>query len=108
MSNAANSAATAAKDAGTAAGNAAGNASAAATTAPAAASDATDAKTAEAQKLLDQALQYIKDNKLDLADKALTQLDGMKASLPASFAPKIDDAKKLLATAKASGLLAPK
>jgi hypothetical protein len=77
-------------------------AAASATTAPAAAADA---KTAEAQKLLDQAMQYIKDNKLDLADKTLTQLEGMKSSLPPEMASKIDTARKSLTAAKASGLL---
>jgi hypothetical protein len=81
----------------------------AATTAPAvpppAAAAAVDAKTAEAQKLLDQATEYIKENKLDLADKTLTQLEGMKASLPPEWASKIDTARKSLTAAKASGLI---
>jgi len=84
-------------------------AGAAATTAPAvpppAAAAAVDAKTAEAQKLLDQATEYIKENKLDLADKTLTQLEGMKASLPPEWASKIDTARKSLTAAKASGLI---
>src|SRR5690349_9839228 len=41
---------------------------------------AADTANAEAQKLVDQAVAYIKENKLDLADKALTQVEGMKAS----------------------------
>jgi hypothetical protein len=68
---------------------------AAATTAPVA-----DAKTAEAQKLLDQTMTYIKENKLDLADKSLSALEKMKAQLPASYAPKIDQARSMLDTAK--------
>jgi len=98
---AAPSADAAAKDATAAAKDA--TAAANATTAPAAA--AATANTAEAQKLLDQAVQYIKDNKLDLADKTLTQLEGMKASLPPEYASKIDAARKSLTAAKASGLL---
>ena len=65
-----------------------------------------DASTAEAQKLLDQATQYIKENKWDLADKSLTQLEGMKSQLPASYGPKIDASRKMFNTAKSgSGLL---
>ena len=59
--------------------------------------------TAEAQKMLDQALTYIKENKLELAEKTLTQLEGMKASLPEAMQPRIAEARKLLDGAKAAG-----
>lgn len=107
---AAKDAGAAAKDTATAAKDSAAQA-ASATTAPAvpppaegAAPSAGD-KTAEAQKLLDQAMSYIKDNKLELADKSLTQLEGMKASLPAGWGDKIDAARKAFTAAKASGNL---
>jgi len=58
------------------------------------------ASAAEAQKLMDQATQYIKDNKLDLADKTVTQLEGMKGQLPAEYGPKIDELKKMVDAAK--------
>ena len=44
-------------------------------TAPA--TQAAGTASADAQKLIDQAVQYIKDNKLDLADKTLTQVEGL-------------------------------
>lgn len=61
------------------------------------------ALTDQAQKLLDQAAQYIKDNKLDLADKAVGQLEEMKPKLPADWASKIDALKAAVTTAKAGG-----
>jgi len=53
-----------------------------------------------AQKLLEQAIAYINENKLDLADKTLTQLEGM--GLPDSFASQIADARKLLDAKKSA------
>jgi uncharacterized protein YjbJ (UPF0337 family) len=64
------------------------------------------ADTSEAQKLLDQATQYVKENKMDLADKTLTQLEGMKPQLPSSYGSKIDAARSMFNTAqKGQGLL---
>ena len=65
----------------------------AAATAPAGA-DA--ASTSKATELLGQVTTYVKENKLDLADKALAQLDGMKGSLPASFQGQIENARKMV------------
>lgn len=78
-------------------------AAAAAPAATQAAAGATSAVEAEAQKLLDQATAYIKENKLDLADKTLTQLEGMKAQLSPTLAKGVDNARSLLNTAKAGG-----
>ena len=65
-----------------------------------------DASTAEAQKLMDQATQYIKENKWDLADQSLTKLEQMKSQLPSTYGPKIDATRKMFNTAKSgSGLL---
>jgi hypothetical protein len=76
---------------------------AAVSSAAAAAASQPAAATAEAQKLLDQAMNYVKENKLDLAEKAVTQLEGMKASLPAAMQTQVDNARKMLNTAKAAG-----
>ena len=73
--------------------------------AKAAGDQATSAIQGEGQKLLDQAMQYIKENKLDLAEKALAQLDGMKAQLPAEWAPRIEQARTALNTAKGASKL---
>lgn len=55
----------------------------------------------EAASLLSQAMTHVKENKHDLAEKALAQLEGMKASLPASFQSKIDATRQALTAAKA-------
>jgi hypothetical protein len=67
-----------------------------ATAAAAAAKTAADDATAKATSLLAQLQQYIKDNKVELAETALTQLDGMKGSLPASLQEKINVARATL------------
>ncbi|HVT79897.1 MAG TPA: hypothetical protein VHM90_04515 [Phycisphaerae bacterium] len=61
-----------------------------------------DALRAQADKLLADLAQYIKDNKWDLADKSVAELDGMKAKLPAEYGPRIDQLKQTLATAKSA------
>lgn len=69
------------------------------------ASESANANTAEAQKLLDQTMQYIKENKMDLADKSLTALEKMKPQLPATWGPKIDQARSSFdAAQKGAGL----
>lgn len=55
---------------------------------------AADSATSQARTLLDQAIQYIKENRLDLADKAITQLEGM--DLPASMADQVASARSML------------
>jgi len=74
---------------------------AAAAVAPA--TQAASAADAEAQKLLDQAIQYVKDNKLDLADSTLTKLEGMKSSLSPTLQKGVDNARSMLTAAKAGG-----
>ena len=66
-----------------------------------------DATKAAAQGLLDQATQYIKDGKLDLADKAVTQLETMKSSLAPEWQSRISQARTALETAKKAGILKP-
>jgi hypothetical protein len=56
--------------------------------------------TEQAQKLLDQTMTYINENKLDLAEKSLGAAEQMKPQLPASFAPRIDQARSALDLAK--------
>ncbi len=75
---------------------------ASATTAPAAAGAAAAADS-QAQKLIDQAMQYVKDNKYDLADKALTQADGMKSSLSPTLQSALEKAHSAVNAAKAAG-----
>lgn len=70
--------------------------------AAAAASDTTKDLIAKAQPLVEQATTYIKDHKLELADKAVTQLEGMKTSLPADWASKVENLRKTLDAAKAA------
>ena len=87
----------------TAAANAAGAAQTAAktespTTAPS--GTATAAEVTQAQTLLDQTLQYVKENKMDLAEKSLTQLEGLKPKLPVEYHSKIDAARKAFNAAK--------
>jgi hypothetical protein len=119
-SDAAKSAGDAAKSAGDAAGAAASNASAtisgdksgAAAAAPAAPADAAaaapadsaaaatgDAK-AQATDLLTKVTTYVKENKMDLAEKALAELDKLKPQLPAEYQSKIDAAHTMFDTAK--------
>jgi hypothetical protein len=56
--------------------------------------------TDQAQKLIDQGYQYIKENKMDLAEKSLTKLEEIKPQLPASFSPKIDSLRSAFNAAK--------
>lgn len=66
--------------------------------------------TAQAAAKLDQAIAYIKENKLDLADKMLTQLEQQKALLPASLQGRLADVRTMLESAKGvpGGLSLPK
>ena len=70
------------------------------TTAPSGAAAATAAETTQAQKLLDQTVTYIKENKMDLAEKSLTQLEQLKPKLPVEYHSKIDGARKAFNAAK--------
>lgn len=51
----------------------------------------------KAQELIDQAMQYINDGRLDLAEGAITQLESMEDSLPDSIKSQIENLKNLLA-----------
>jgi hypothetical protein len=50
---------------------------------------------------IQQALDYIRDKKWDLAESTIKELEGRKASLPASLQPQVDNARKMLDAAKA-------
>lgn len=62
---------------------------------------------ATADKLLADAAQYVKENKFDLADKAVAELEKSKPNLPAEYGPKIDQLKKLVDTAKTAAKRIP-
>ena len=68
---------------------------------------ATATAESQADTLIAQATQYVKDNKLDLADQAVTKLQGMKGSLPATYGPTIDNLKTMLDAAKAKNGVLP-
>jgi hypothetical protein len=55
----------------------------------------------KAQSLLTQFMDYIKQNKLDDAQGAMTKLQGLEAKLPASWQAKIKSAQDALSAAKA-------
>ena len=57
----------------------------------------------EAKKLLDQAVVYVKENKYDLAEKALAQVEAQKASLPKTLQDQLAGARTALNAAKAGG-----
>jgi hypothetical protein len=78
-----------------------------ASSAQSAAKEAAATVTAEAQKLLDQATQYIKENKMDLADTTIKKLEEMKAQLPAEWQAKIADARSMFDKAKAAAAAIP-
>jgi hypothetical protein len=68
---------------------------------PPAANTAASATEADAQAKYQQVLDYIKDNKLDLADKSLTELEKNKATLPTQVAGQLPTARSALDAAKA-------
>ena len=78
----------------TAAAQAAGQTAA---TQPAAAAGAVQQ---QAQTLIDQTVTYSKENKMDLAEKSLTQLEQLKPKLPAEWHPRVDSVRKAFDTAK--------
>ena len=63
-----------------------------------------DAAKVQADKLLADAGQYVKDHKWELADTGIKQLEQMKPNLPPEYGPKIDDLRKLYNAAKAAGV----
>ncbi|MCC6240352.1 MAG: hypothetical protein IT448_08655 [Phycisphaerales bacterium] len=70
----------------------------------------TDAKKAvedsgvadQAQKLLDQAVEYAKDNKYDLAEKAIKQAEELPG-IPQSIKDKIPQVRQMVESLKAAG-----
>jgi len=60
-----------------------------------------DAAKIQADKLLADTAQYIKDNKWELADAGIKQLEQMKPNLPPEYGPKVDDLRKAYDAAKA-------
>jgi len=55
----------------------------------------------EGKKKLDEVMTYIKDNKLDLAEKSLDGLEKIKSSLPEAIQSKLGEARTMLNAAKA-------
>jgi hypothetical protein len=70
--------------------------------AKAAAGTASGGASEQAQKLLDQAMQYAKDNKFDLAEKALAQAEALP-NLPADMKARIPQVRQSIAAMKSSG-----
>ena len=68
------------------------------------------AATAQAQKLIADAQGYLADHKLDAADTAIKQLEGMKADLPGDMQSKIADLRAAFDAAKKAmgGMTIPK
>lgn len=64
------------------------------------AQEAAASLTAEAQKLLDQATAYVKENKFELAEPVIAKLEAMKAQLPAEWATKVEQARSMFDSAK--------
>ena len=64
----------------------------------------TAAAKVEADKLMQDAATYLKDHKLDLADKAVTELEGLKPKLPPEYGPKIDDLRKAVDALKSGNV----
>ena len=62
----------------------------------------TDAAAKAAEGQVQQVMDYIKENKLDLAEQALAKLEAAKASLPAAIQDKLATARQALNTAKAA------
>ncbi len=68
--------------------------------APAMATTTPAETTSAADKLITQGIDYVKNNKLDLAQQALAKLKEMKPSLPAEYGPKIDELQTMLDAAQ--------
>jgi hypothetical protein len=91
----------AAKDA--AAADAAKRADAAAGAQPAADSATGGGAQEQAQKLLEQAATYVKDNKWDMADSTLKQVEKLKASLSPEMQKQVDGLRTTVDAKKAAG-----
>ena len=101
----ASKAADAAKDAAAkatdAAKDAASSAKDAAASATDAAKDAANKLVAESETKLTEINKYISENKLDLAEKALAELEKIKDKLPEAIQSKLTSARSMLDAAKA-------
>ena len=72
------------------------------------ATETADTWAAKAQPLIEQATQYIKDHKYELAKQTLVKLDGLKPHLSASMQDQIANLHKLVDAANAaSGIKLP-
>ena len=65
--------------------------------------DAAPAASFDYQAQVTQAVEYLKENKVDLADKTLAQVESRKASIPESFYPRIASTRTMIDAAKATG-----
>jgi len=72
-------------------------------TQPAATTTAAQMSSDEAKKMLDQAMTYLRENKYDLAEKSLNQVEANKAMLPKAIQDQLGTVRSALATAKARG-----
>lgn len=88
------------KDAAEEAKNAAAKAADQAKDAASDAAENTSAIAKQAQEKLDQAIEYIKENKYDLADKALGELEQMKDQLSPAFQTQVANARQMLNAAR--------
>ena len=72
---------------------------------------ASAAETFDYKAKMTEAMTYVKEHKLELADKSLTQVEQHKTSIPADYYPKIDSLRKMIDSAKAAqntGITLPK
>ena len=60
--------------------------------------------SAQAKTSMDQAIAYIKTNRLDLAETVVSQLEASKASLPVPLQGRVVDLRTMLDTAKAAAV----
>lgn len=72
------------------------------------ATKAADAALKAAEGQIEQVMNYVKENKLDLAEQALAKLEASKASLPAAIQAKLPTARQALDAAKAAAGKLPK
>src|SRR5690349_16799260 len=63
-----------------------------------------NAADAQAQTLIQQVTDYIKNNKLDSADQALKQLEAMKSKLSPDMQKQVDNLRTMLDAAKAKAI----
>ena len=63
-------------------------------------SEMADAAVAKAEELIQQAKEYIAENKIDLANGAMEQLRTLKDSMPESLQAQIDNLEQMLSSAQ--------